>query len=603
MRTTCLFAILAVSACATNSPPQPTDAPDRAMHTWGVTNTLDDQIEDAIDGDGDGVPLSQDCDDADYHVGALLYESSLDSGDSADFVAPPQLGDNWSWASGVTMANDGGQQGALSQTDGWGNVVVYAQLSAAGTEIGCGFDCHSECEPFEPEDGCLTQAQAIALGVISVSTTGSGAFTVTNSHPDWDICLDGYVMYDNVGTQALFIGSEEGFDFRIPAGGSSTFYYASWTTANGSYQPFLGSWSMWCFQQGTVMGSHSGYLSLGAMIPAGIAELVQNDTDLDGDGVEDHVDYVSYSGVQTQYNIWDYQNNHAALAVGKLASDAGDGSVTVDYSVTNRGATRGDGTLTDTLPAWWVLEGCDVTPDSVTVNEDHTTTLSWAVSVEGCDGDCSTVYEDAISCSIAYGPHTDLVYTELPAASVTYHDGEQSRTNSSLEVALFDYDWNADGELSCGETDRWRAGILVRAETDADQDEGFHGYRCALAHNAEANCYEDGHFLQIGEFMDTPEDDISSECNGSCENPSFDELGRSNHDGSIDIAGGDVATLSFWAVGENLYCVAEDQEGNSAVVGAYDDSFGNGTTGFSTLNMYGVYDWIRVCEAFSLPVD
>lgn len=603
MRYTLLFVLSALTACAQVAPTNPQDAPARADHTIGITNTLDGEMDEVVDWDGDGVALADDCDDEDSRVGALLYESYLDGDTPSDFAAPPQLGDNWSWASGVAMANDGGQQGLLGQTGSWDNVVVYAQVSAAGTEIGCGFDCHSECAPFEPEDGCLTQSQAIALGVVSVSTSGTGAFTVSNSHPTWDICLDGYVMYDNVGTQAIFVGEEEeGMDFRIPANSSSTFYYGSWTTNNGSFQPYLGSWSIWCFQQGTVLGSHQGYLTLGAMIPAGIAALVQNDTDLDGDGVEDHVDYVSYSGVQTQYNVWDYQNTHAALAVGKLASDAGDGTVTIDYSVTNRGALRGDGTLTDTLPAWWVVESCDVAP-SQTVNADHTTTLSWAVSVEGCDADCSSVYEETIRCSISYGPHTDLVYAELPAASIAYHDGEQDQINHSLEVSLFDYDWNADGALSCGETDRWRAGILVRAEEDADQDEGFHGYRCAIAHNAEGNCYEDGHFLQLGEFMDIEEDDIASECNGSCENPSFDQLGRSNHDGALDIAAGDVATLSFWAVDDQLYCVAEDQEGNSTVVTATDDTFTSGATGMSTLNMYGTYDWIRVCEAYGLPVD
>lgn len=155
----------------------------------------------------------------------------------------------------------------------------------------------------------------------------------------------------------------------------------------------------------------------------------------------------------------------------------------------------------------------------------------------------------------------------------------------------------------CSSTDRWRAGLVVRASADADQDEGYHGYRCALSSNAENGCFEDGLFLQIGEFMDAPEDDVDSECRqaGDCApNTTFDQLGRQNHD-AIDLGAGDTGYLTFYAVGQNMYCETVNEDGEVVSVTGSDDSFASGTVALSTLNIYGEFDFVRVCQALALP--
>jgi hypothetical protein len=155
----------------------------------------------------------------------------------------------------------------------------------------------------------------------------------------------------------------------------------------------------------------------------------------------------------------------------------------------------------------------------------------------------------------------------------------------------------------CSSTDRWRAGLVVRAAADADQDEGYHGYRCALSSNAENGCFEDGLFLQIGEFMDAPEDDIDSECRqtGNCApNTTFDQLGRQNHE-AIDLGAGDTGYLTFYAVGQNMYCETVNENGEVVSVTGTDDSFASGTVALSTLNIYGEFDFVRVCQALALP--
>lgn len=162
---------------------------------------------------------------------------------------------------------------------------------------------------------------------------------------------------------------------------------------------------------------------------------------------------------------------------------------------------------------------------------------------------------------------------------------------------------NDPGQEPCSSTDRWRAGVLLRAAADADQDEGYHGYRCSLSSNAVNGCYEDGLFLQIGEFMDAPEDDVDSECdNVECPpNTTFDQLGRQNHDSSIDLSKGDVGHITFYAVGPNMYCEARNDAGDTVSVTGTSSSFATGTVGLSTLNMFGEFDSIRVCEALALP--
>lgn len=162
---------------------------------------------------------------------------------------------------------------------------------------------------------------------------------------------------------------------------------------------------------------------------------------------------------------------------------------------------------------------------------------------------------------------------------------------------------HGEGQEACSSTDRWRAGLVVRAAADADQDEGYHGYRCALSSNAENGCFEDGLFLQIGEFMDAPEDDVDSECPGPGDcppNTTFDQLGRQNHD-AIDLGAGDTGYLTFYAVGQNMYCEAVGDDGQVVSVSGTDDSFASGTVALSTLNIYGEFDYIRVCQALGLP--
>ncbi len=155
--------------------------------------------------------------------------------------------------------------------------------------------------------------------------------------------------------------------------------------------------------------------------------------------------------------------------------------------------------------------------------------------------------------------------------------------------------------LNCN-PERFRAGVLSRSTIDADQDEGFHGYRCAVAFNAAENCFDPGPFVQIAAFLDGPEDDIQSECVVGCApNPTFDQLARVERSTQTDLLAGDSATLTFWSVGNSFVCAFDGENGEHVVASATDDRFAAGGTGLSTLNALGEFDQVKVCQAFGTP--
>ena len=165
----------------------------------------------------------------------------------------------------------------------------------------------------------------------------------------------------------------------------------------------------------------------------------------------------------------------------------------------------------------------------------------------------------------------------------------------------------SDIERKCGnqceeDNTRFRAGYLARTNEDADQDEGYHGYRCAVARNSGEDCYDPGPFVQLAAFLDGPEDDINSECIVGCApNPTFDQLDRQERSEDTNFIEGDSGELVFWVHEQDLRCEFYGNEGEHVVAEATDPRFDSGTTGLSTLNALADFDYVRVCEALGMP--
>ena len=213
-------------------------------YSWYLTS--------GADIDGDGVIDTEDCDDTDDTIGARIHQSDLDS-DDGSYVPTEQLGDDWAWDGNSVYATSGGQEAMLHTDESSTDVVAISTLSALGTQPGCGFDCAEECVEYTPDDDCWTDYQAIALGILSFEVDGVGTATLTNSDSTYDICLEGFAMWDYPDSQSLVVGEEVllGSTYRIPAGGALQLAYGSWTTDNGTYSPYLDEPSFWCYQAGT----------------------------------------------------------------------------------------------------------------------------------------------------------------------------------------------------------------------------------------------------------------------------------------------------------------------------------------------------------------
>jgi hypothetical protein len=200
----------------------------------------------------------------------------------------------------------------------------------------------------------------------------------------------------------------------------------------------------------------------------------------------------------------------------------------------------------------------------------------------------------------------DLIAPDGGQQAVLHHPSEWRDIVVTATVSL-DGTWqNCVGCGDPGPTNRFRVGVTLRSNLEASQDEGYSGYRCAIAENATG---EGGHpyfgestgsFLQLAAFDMSVEDNIDSECFGG-PNVSFQEFDRANQS-IVDLQGGDTATINFYAVGDQLICELTNGVHTVRTV-AESNLFDTGTVGLSTLNAFGRFQSVQACVANGLPIQ
>jgi hypothetical protein len=348
----------------------------------------------------------------------------------------------------------------------------------------CGDD---DCEEVAPE-ACLTLWQAHARGWLSIATGGSGEAVSFVNSGGYDVCLDEQALYASSDTQAFFLDAAvTDLPEQLATGDRYTAYYGSWTTDNAVYSPYLDEGAWWCVDNGNPATAGGSFVYYGEAVPEVLATWVDTLTDVDGDGVDDLVDWAGSYGVQAQYNIWDWQLDQPVLTAGKLAEEVM-GEVVVTLTSRNLGDHSGEGWLVDEVPAGWSVVATERTPDQIVPNADGTTTLAWFVELEvfGYTGD--TIQ---LAYTIARDVSADVAYLELEPAWITYASECASASgscvilwppdcggevSSSLPAAVYNIDVDQDGVQACPEEeicdglDNDLDGVVDDGLPDADAD-------------------------------------------------------------------------------------------------------------------------------------
>jgi LruC domain-containing protein len=368
-----------------------------------------------------------------------------------------------------------------------------------------GCDSNDDCEL---PDECVTLAEAFARDWIAIDTPSSQSSTVTihNLGPV-EVCLDEHLLFISDPTQSMTNGTEKanGKKMKIAAGGKMNLRYAPWTYPNGYYQPYLNQPPWWCVEYGQLSTKNTLFGYYGEQAPEMVQYYIDNKTDTDNDGKEDHVDWGGKYGTKTLYNIWGYQNSHGVLTAGKVAGAAGPGTIAVVLTSHNMGAFSAQGVLVDTLPAGYWVDNFSLDPDGWVENNDGTVTMYWNIDLEGYEdksGWNTTTVFDVIE--ISYDLHADWdedgKRIELPRASITFCDGQGERTSNSALVIAINVDVDGDGFGGCQDCDNGDEDVYPGADEicdgadndcDGDTDEG-----CPVCGNG---IIEDGEICDDGD--------------------------------------------------------------------------------------------------------
>ncbi len=418
----------------------------------GIDDDCDGEVDEGVlstfyaDADGDGFGNGADSVQAcEAPAGYIVSDGDCDDADAAVNPGAEEV------CNGIDDDCDGEvDEGFDNDGDGIANCFDQEECDDVDNDGDGLIDEDGVCETCNNgiPTGCVTLWQAHALGTVAIESTQSGEIVTITNVGEYDLCLDEQVLYTSAVTQTMF------FDPAVTAapavvapGGSYSLYYGSWTTANGYYAPYAGLPAWWCvesIQLGAPGGTFDYY---GEETPDDIVAFIAAETDLDCDGVEDHVDWAGDYGVQANYNIWNYQAGHAVLTIGKTAQAAGP-DIEVTLTSRNVGYLDGVGVVTDTTPYGYALVSTSVEPASSTTNLDGTVTMTFDVAVTGTGGSV-----DANSTVITYTvtkiQETDAPYVELAPARIDYNDGDFDVTNYSVPAAVYGLDFDGDGMSTC----------------------------------------------------------------------------------------------------------------------------------------------------------
>jgi len=167
----------------------------------------------------------------------------------------------------------------------------------------------------------------------------------------------------------------DGGQMRMAPGQSLSFGYAG--GALGGLADDNPTW--WCVEETQVTQTSDNWEFNGARMPGPLLDYALLETDVDLDGVEDHVD-TDTGKYQTNHNIWDHMATSPVFAIGRdrhyLELAPGESEV-VTLQVVNMGRALGEVTFTETLPTGTVASDFSLEPELISTDWRGRTTLTF----------------------------------------------------------------------------------------------------------------------------------------------------------------------------------------------------------------------------------
>lgn len=326
---------------------------------------------------------------------------------------------------GVEDPDDDGGPTDGATTDTGDPCIDIEPLSV--TSIGGGLVCEM------PTD-CISLPEAVDRGAVAVSYSGAG-LVVENIDADFDICMDGWYLFmsnesqdsgagdpgdgpDYGDTGSGIPGIEDGGDDGSSSNGDDggdgddgsdgtdgdddpcddTDHVAATENQGGrltlaplqaisfgyggnggGLETDAPTW--WCVEETQVTATTESFDFNGARMPHPLLQLALTETDLDGDGIEDHAD-----GTQTNANIWAFQRENPVFAIGRdknFVEMTANLSERVTLQITNMGRVADTIRFTETLPPGVEASNFSRRPVDIETTPRGWTILHWEATVDG----------------------------------------------------------------------------------------------------------------------------------------------------------------------------------------------------------------------------
>ncbi len=225
---------------------------------------------------------------------------------------------------------------------------------------------------------CISLAEASSRGEIDVElvdTAGGPTLKIFN-HGSRDICIDAWVVLLSNGSQDAIAGHDPGS--VLSPGAAVYFYYGAWDW-EGRKLPW------YCIEHNQYTAVGEFYTFNGALAPDALLDIVYRRQDSDDDGTEDHFDWGN-EGTVTQEYVWSWLAENPTVVVGRAngyLSTAPGLEAELVLQATNLGREPALGMVTELVPAELEVIRTDRQPTIWTNNPDGTTTLVFAVKLDG----------------------------------------------------------------------------------------------------------------------------------------------------------------------------------------------------------------------------